>query len=119
MSSALQGLPRGWDLACPEVWAGAESRGKPGLRVSLSVPSVAGSRVGKGEGRAGQGRDQWGSIKRPARGLWIEAELHVLKSRALLGLGQFMQGENLSSWAHGADAGPQKHFTPVASWGKT
>lgn len=44
--------------------------------------------------------------------------LHVLRSRALLGLGLFMQGENLSSWAHEADAGPQKHFTPVASWGK-
>lgn len=66
VSSALRDLPRGWDLACPEVWAGAESGWKPGLRVPLSVPSVAGSRVGRGEGRAGQGRGQWGSSKRPA-----------------------------------------------------
>lgn len=54
-----------------------------GFRVPLSVPSVAGSRVGTGESRAGQGRGQWGSGKRPARGLWKEAELCILRNRAL------------------------------------
>lgn len=79
MSSALQGLPRGWGLAYPEVWAGAES--------GFQSPPVRAQRGWiQGGDRRKQSRPrrgQWGSGKRPARGLWKEAELCILRNRAL------------------------------------